>query len=97
MSDATYQFDPVLIGREMHAIEAWLQRAGIEPKNVPVDATVVFHDDGRMTVDVHLRNADGSRYLIDGVVARGTATVPLVQPPAFESLIAMPARSVVSE
>ena len=86
MADATYQFEPVLIGREMHAIEAWLQKAGIEPKNVPVDATVVFHDDDTMTVDVHLRNSDGSRY-----VARGTATVPLVQPPAFESLVAIPA------
>lgn len=90
MPDATYQLDPVLVGREMHDIEAWLARAGVPARNVPVDAKLVLHDDDTMTIDVYLTR-DGRKYAAeDGSgAARGTLTVALVRPPAFESLVAV--------
>lgn len=89
MADVTFQFDPMRIGREMHEIEAWLHRAGLEPRNVPTDARVVFSSDDTMTIDVFLLNADGSKYVIEDTVARGTATVPLL-PARFVALVPIP-------
>jgi hypothetical protein len=92
MADVVFQFDPMRVGRERHEIEAWLQRAGVNPCNVPTDARVVFSSDDTMTIDVFLLNADGSKYVIEDTVARGAATVPLIPPrPLFESLVAIPA------
>lgn len=91
MAEIAYQFDPDLVLREMDYVKAWLTRAGLEPKHVPINARVVFNDDNTMTVDVYLLNADGSKYVIEDAVAKGTATVPLLWPPPFKSLIGIPA------
>lgn len=92
MSETAYRFDPDLVLREMDAVKAWLSRAGLAGKYVPIDAKVVLNDDDTMTVDVYLTR-DGRRYLADDrTAARGTLTVPLVYPPSeVLSLVGIPA------
>lgn len=89
MADAVYRFNSSLVRGEMDLITAWLSRAGVDPKNVPIDAKVVVAAD-RMTIDVYLTR-DGQRYVENGDIARGTVTVPLVYPPKLVSLVAIPA------
>jgi len=84
----TWQFDPVLVGAELHEIQAWLSANGVEPGDVPTDAKVVVEGDS-MTIDVHLRNERGSKYVdtTTGFIARGAVTVPFVMATGLRSLV----------
>lgn len=83
----TYRFDPDLVITEMAEITAWCQANGIDPHQVPTDATVRI-DDGQITVDTWVR-VDG-KLRIDPETdrpRRSTTTVPLVVAlPSLEAL-----------
>lgn len=86
---SAYRFVSKRTLAEMDAICAWLKANDITPGDVPLDAKVVI-EGGRLTVDVHLRNANGRKYVDPktGEVASGTRTVQLKQPPPnFRSLM----------
>jgi hypothetical protein len=89
MAEAVYRFNSSRVPQEMDEIVAWLSRAGLDPKNVPIGASVVLGD-STMTIDVYLTR-DGQKYVENGDIARGTVTVPLVYPPKLVSLVAIPA------
>lgn len=68
------------------AIAEWLEANGVAPDDVPLDAAAGVTD-GRLTVEVYRRNAEGRLYVDPdtGEVARTTVTVPVKARPSHHA------------
>lgn len=75
----TYQFGAGLAEVHREQLCAWVRENDLDPEDIPIDAAFVI-EDGRLTVDVVVRDSRGDPVIDCYRVVRTKRTVPLRTP-----------------